>query len=84
MIEQACQLYPQIQEHIDFIDVGTPITNMHYIRSPHGEIYGLPHSKHRMSPEVSAKSIAKIAPGFLFSPIIMYSFCSNIIIDKKD
>ena len=52
MVEQACILYPQIRDHIDYVDVGTPVTNAHYLLAPHGEIYGLDHSKTRMSPEV--------------------------------
>merc|ERR1719464_925260 len=43
MIEQACQLYPQIRDHIDYIEIGTPVTNSHYLAQPHGEIYGLDH-----------------------------------------
>jgi all-trans-retinol 13,14-reductase len=54
MIEQTCQLYPQIRDHIDYVDIGTPVTNAYYLAAPHGEIYGLDHTKARMSPEVSA------------------------------
>ena len=52
MIEQTCQLYPQIRDHIDYVEIGTPITNTHYLASPHGEIYGLDHTKTRTAPEV--------------------------------
>ena len=31
MIEQACELYPQMADKIDFIEIGTPVTNKHYI-----------------------------------------------------
>ena len=44
MIEQTCQLYPQIRDCIDFTEIGSPVTNKHYIAQPHGEIYGLDHS----------------------------------------
>ncbi len=50
MIEQACALFPQIRQHIDFVDIGSPISNRHYLMSPHGEIYGLGHSMTRFSP----------------------------------
>ena len=56
MLEQVCQLYPQIRDHIDYVDIGTPVTNTHYLAAPHGEIYGLDHTKARMLPEVSANS----------------------------
>ena len=50
MIEQACVLFPQIREHIAYIEIGTPITNNHYLASPHGEIYGLDHGFERFDP----------------------------------
>ena len=55
MVEQACSLYPQIRDHIDYVDIGTPVTNAYYIAAPHGEIYGLDHTKTRMSPEVKLR-----------------------------
>ncbi|KAL5257799.1 hypothetical protein ACHWQZ_G012661 [Mnemiopsis leidyi] len=54
MIEQTCQLYPQIEDCIDYIDIGTPVTNNHYISSTKGEIYGLDHNVGRFDAEVSA------------------------------
>lgn len=50
MIEQACGLFPQIRDHIDYIEIGTPVTNCHYLASPHGEIYGLDHGSSRFDP----------------------------------
>ena len=47
MLEQACQLFPQIRRHVDFVDVGSPLTNKHYLAQPHGEIYGLDHDRVR-------------------------------------
>ncbi len=49
MIEQVCKIYPQIRDHIDYVDIGTPVTNKYYIAQPHGEIYGLDHSLQRFS-----------------------------------
>ena len=37
------------------IFVGSPVTNTHYIASPHGEIYGLDHTRERFEPEMVAK-----------------------------
>ena len=50
MIEQTCQLFPQLRDCIDFIDIGSPVTNTHYLGQPHGEIYGLDHSIERFDP----------------------------------
>ena len=55
LIEQTCQLYPQIKDHIDFIDIGTPVTNKYYLGAPHGEIYGLDHTIERFEPWMTAQ-----------------------------
>jgi len=55
MIEQCCKLYPQIRDCIDFTEIGSPVTNKHYIAQPHGEIYGLDHSIERFDPLMVAK-----------------------------
>merc|ERR1712226_1088331 len=55
MIEQTCQLFPQLRDCIDFTDIGSPVTNTHYIAQPHGEIYGLDHSLERFDPLTVAK-----------------------------
>ncbi|XP_063694603.1 all-trans-retinol 13,14-reductase-like [Bolinopsis microptera] len=54
MIDQTCQLFPQIEEYIDYVDIGTPVTNNHYISSTKGEIYGLDHNVDRFAPEANA------------------------------
>jgi len=59
MIQQTCQLFPQITDHIDFTDIGTPVTNKFYIGQPYGEIYGLDHTSERFSPEL----VASLRPG---------------------
>ena len=55
MIEQTCQLFPQLRDCIDFTDIGSPVTNLHYLGQPHGEIYGLDHSLQRFDPLTVAK-----------------------------
>lgn len=55
MIEQTCQLYPQIRDCIDFTEIASPVTNKHYIAQPHGEIYGLDHGIERFDPLMVAK-----------------------------
>ena len=52
MIDQACQVYPQVTDSIDYVDVGTPVTNYHYLRDSH--YMGLDHDMARLSPEVEA------------------------------
>ena len=55
MVDRCCDLFPQIKGHVDYIEVGTPVTFKHYIASPQGEIYGLDHTIERMSAELTAK-----------------------------
>jgi len=55
MIEQTCKLFPQIRDKIDYIEIASPVTNNHYLGSPHGEIYGLDHTRERFAPEMVAK-----------------------------
>ena len=55
LIEQTCQLFPQIRDHIEFKDIGSPVTNKTYLAQPHGEIYGLDHTLERFAPLMAAK-----------------------------
>eukprot|EP00092_Neocalanus_flemingeri_P083837 GFUD01105244.1.p1 GENE.GFUD01105244.1~~GFUD01105244.1.p1 ORF type:complete len:103 (+),score=37.21 GFUD01105244.1:2-310(+) len=44
-----------MRDCIDFTDIGSPVTNKHYIAQPHGELYGLDHSVNRFDPLTVAK-----------------------------
>lgn len=37
------------QDHIDYVNIGTPLSNQHYLGAPQGEIYGLDHTRERFS-----------------------------------
>ena len=69
MIEQTCKLYPQVRirpkdhlindcvqmrDHIDHTEIASPVTNKFYLEQPHGEIYGLDHSRERWVPSQSS------------------------------
>ena len=55
MLDRCYDLFPQIKGHVDYIEVGTPVTFKHYIAAPQGEIYGLDHTIERMAAELTAK-----------------------------
>jgi len=55
MIEQTCQLYPQLRDCIEVTEIGSPVTNKYYLGQPHGEIYGLDHTKERFEPWMVAR-----------------------------
>ncbi|KAG7165433.1 All-trans-retinol 13,14-reductase-like [Homarus americanus] len=48
-VTQACNLFPSIKDHIDYVNIGTPLSNRHYLGAPRGEIYGLDHTSERFS-----------------------------------
>ncbi|XP_036445256.1 all-trans-retinol 13,14-reductase-like [Colossoma macropomum] len=51
VLEVVYQVFPKIKDRIEYMDVGTPITNQHYIAAPKGEIYGADHGTARFSAE---------------------------------
>ena len=47
MIQRCCQLFPKISDHIDYVEIGSPLSNKFYLAQPNGEIYGLDHGRER-------------------------------------
>ncbi|KAL3857332.1 hypothetical protein ACJMK2_012010 [Sinanodonta woodiana] len=50
---QCQQLFPKLEGKLEYMDVGTPLSNKHYLGAPKGEMYGLNNSLSRFTPEVS-------------------------------
>ncbi|NWU49851.1 RETST reductase, partial [Dromas ardeola] len=61
IMQAVFKLYPRIEDRIEYISGGTPLTNQHYIASPKGEIYGIDHSITRMQAEAIATMRAQTA-----------------------
>ncbi|NXY77829.1 RETST reductase, partial [Glareola pratincola] len=61
IMKAVFKLYPHIEDRIEYISGGTPLTNQHYIASPRGEIYGIDHSITRMQAEAIATTRAQTA-----------------------
>ncbi|CAL4063563.1 unnamed protein product, partial [Meganyctiphanes norvegica] len=53
LVEQTCRLFPTIRDHIDYVEIGTPLTNRYYLGAPRGEIYGMDHTMERFSPYIN-------------------------------
>ena len=54
MIEQWLKVHPQMRDHVDLIDIGSPVTFRHYLGHPYGDFYGLNHTAARINPEANA------------------------------
>ncbi|XP_075300888.1 all-trans-retinol 13,14-reductase [Opisthocomus hoazin] len=51
IMQVVFKLYPRIEDRIEYISGGTPLTHQHYIASPKGEIYGVDHTIARLQAE---------------------------------
>ncbi|XP_041029440.1 all-trans-retinol 13,14-reductase-like [Carcharodon carcharias] len=59
LIDQVTEYFPQLKDKIEYIRVGSPLTNQFYIAASCGEMYGLNHDVSRFAPEVIASFRAK-------------------------
>ncbi|KFU83575.1 Putative all-trans-retinol 13,14-reductase, partial [Chaetura pelagica] len=48
IMQSVFKLYPRIEDRIEYLSSGTPLTNQHYIASPRGEFYGADHGLARL------------------------------------
>ncbi|XP_059812531.1 all-trans-retinol 13,14-reductase-like isoform X2 [Hypanus sabinus] len=51
LIDQTTEYFPQLKDKIEFINVGSPLTNQFYIAASRGEMYGVNHDLSRFTPE---------------------------------
>ena len=55
MWQQALKMYPHLEDKMEYIDVGTPLSNQYYLNTYKGEVYGLDHDVNRFDPFVLAE-----------------------------
>ena len=55
MWNQVCELFPQLEDKLEYLDVGTPLSNQYYLGTARGEVYGIDHNTTRFSPNMIAK-----------------------------
>ena len=48
-VEAFLSIYLFLQ--MEYIDIGTPVSNKHYLGNPEGELFGLKNIKYRFQPE---------------------------------
>ncbi|XP_069760709.1 all-trans-retinol 13,14-reductase-like [Narcine bancroftii] len=59
LIDRTTEYFPQLKGRIEYIRVGSPLTNQFYIAAPRGEMYGVNHDVSRFTPETIASFRAK-------------------------
>ena len=42
------------REHIDFVDIGSPLSVKTYLGQPNGDFYGVNHMRERFDPTINA------------------------------
>jgi len=50
---QCERLFPQLADKVSYFNVGTPLSNLHYLQAQRGEMYGCDHNVARFSPEAT-------------------------------
>ena len=51
---QVLEVYPKLEDKVEYFNVATPLTYRFYIASPKGEIFGCSHNKERFTPITAA------------------------------
>ena len=53
--QNVCILYPHLEDKLEYLEVGTPLSFQHYLESYRGAAYGLDHTVYRFDPYVQTE-----------------------------
>jgi len=67
LLEEMYKHFPQCRGHVAYTELGTPLTNKHYLGYERGEIYGLDHTTSRFGSARKKLSPVSPIPGLYFT-----------------
>ncbi|XP_071265309.1 all-trans-retinol 13,14-reductase-like [Salvelinus alpinus] len=56
LLDWALVVFPQLRDKVVYMEASTPLTNMHYLGTPRGEMYVAEHNLDRFSRETVART----------------------------
>ncbi|KAF6721610.1 All-trans-retinol 13,14-reductase [Oryzias melastigma] len=59
LLEWALSIFPQLRNKVVMVEAATPLTNVHYLGAPRGEMYAAEHNVDRFNPKAIATTRAQ-------------------------
>ena len=53
MWQQVLEIHPSLEDKLEYLEVGTPLSNQFYLNTTEGEVYGLDHDVNRFDPNTT-------------------------------
>lgn len=81
MWEQVCRFHPNLEDKVEYFDIGTPLSNQYYIAASRGELYGADHNMERYAPQSIVNLRANTSVRGLFltgQDILSCGFCGGM------